>query len=174
MGRLDPCRKDDQRRAGLSFKGYIMAEPQNYKDNRDWGTTDYYFIDLILMLASSAKIDLGELVHPYYRDKDLNLPRARITINMISSLIKKTSGNLNVEEKKVLREVLDDLQKTYVDKTKEKVKAAGPSLLSPANLPARPLVPTPPQPKKDVKEWISLVQQEIAKKKQNPTNPPKS
>jgi hypothetical protein len=148
-----------------------MADPQHYKDNRDWGTTDYYFIDLIVMLASSAKIDLGELVHPYYKDKDLNLPRARITINMIGSLIKKTSGNLNVEEKKVLREVLDDLQKTYVDKTKEKAKAAG---AGQAPLISRPLVPTPLQPKKDVKEWISLVQQEIAKKKQNPpSTPPK-
>jgi len=145
-----------------------MAEPQNYKENRDWGTTDYYFIDLILMLASSAKIDLGELVHPYYKDKDLNLPRARVTINMIGSLIKKTSGNLNVEEKKVLREVLDDLQKTYVDKTKEKAKADS---IAAAKNPPRPLVPTPLQPKKDAKEWIAIVQQEIAKKKQNP--PPK-
>ena len=151
-----------------------MALTENYKDNREWGITDYYFIDLILMLASSAKIDLGELVHPYYRDKDVNLARARITINMISSLVKKTSGNLNAEEKKVLREVLEDLQKTYVDKTKEKAKASGPSLLSPNNMPSRPLVPTPPQPKKDVKEWISMVQQEIAKKKQNPNNPPKN
>jgi hypothetical protein len=146
-----------------------MADPQNYKDNRDWGTTDYYFIDLVLMLASSAKIDLGELVHPYYKDKDLNLPRARITINMIGSLIKKTTGNLNVEEKKVMREVLDDLQKTYVDKTKEKAKLAG---AGQSPLISRPLVPTPPQPKKDVKDWISMVQQEIAKKKQNP--PPKT
>src|SRR6476661_509489 len=107
-----------------------MALTENYKDNREWGVTDYYFIDLVVMLASSAKIDLGELVHPYYKDKDLNLARARITINMISSLIKKTSGNLNIEEKKVLREVMDDLQKTYVDKTKDRVKAGGPSLLS--------------------------------------------
>jgi len=153
-----------------------VAEPQNYKENRDWGTTDYYFIDLILMLASSAKIDLGELVHPYYHDKEINLPRARTSINMISSLVKKTGGNLNVEEKKVLREVLDDLQKTYVDKTKEKIKANGPSLVSPNNMAPRPLVPAPPpQPKRDVKEWISLVQQEIAKKKQNPpSSPPKS
>ena len=80
-----------------------MAEPQTYKDNKEWGITDYYFIDLIVMLASSAKIDLGELPHPYYKDKELNLARARITINMISSLIKKTSGNLNIEERKVLR-----------------------------------------------------------------------
>ena len=145
-----------------------MAEPQNYKDNREWGTTDFYFIDLVVMLASSAKMDLGELVHPYYKDKDLNLPRARMTINMIGSLIKKTSGNLNIEEKKVLREVLDDLQKTYVDKTKEKLRTA-PTGPAP---PPRPLVPAPAQPKKDVKEWISLVQQEIAKKKQNP--PPKA
>jgi len=163
MGRLDPRGPDDQRRKGLTEE--IMADPQNYKDNRDWGTTDYYFIDLVVMLASSAKIDLGELVHPYYKDKDLNLPRARITINMIGSLIKKTSGNLNVEEKKVLREVLDDLQKTYVEKTKDRAKAA---TAGQAPLVARPLVPAPVQPKKDVKDWISMVQQEIAKKKQNP------
>jgi Domain of unknown function (DUF1844) len=141
-----------------------MADYQNYKDNREWGITDYYFIDLVVMLASSVKIDLGELVHPYYKDKDVNLARARITINMIASLVKKTSGNLNVEEKKVLREVLDDLQKTYVDKTKERAKGAPAA----GSSPPRPLVPTPPQPKKDVKDWIALVQQEIAKKKQNP------
>lgn len=140
-----------------------MAEPQTYKDNKEWGITDYYFIDLIVMLASSAKIDLGELPHPYYKDKELNLARARITINMITSLIKKTSGNLNIEEKKVMREVLDDLQKTYVEKTRDKAK-------TPAVSPSRPLIPTPPGtnlPKTDVKDWIRMVQEEIAKKKQN-------
>jgi|SRR5579859_1214761 len=150
-----------------------MALTENYKDNKDWGVTDYYFIDLLLMLASSAKIDLGELVHPYYKDKDVNLARARMTINMLSSLVKKTSGNLNVEEKKVLREVLEDLQKTYVDKSKEKTGGAG-GFQIPSSGGSRPLVPSPPgTPKKDVKEWIHIVQQEIAKKKQNPpTNPP--
>lgn len=150
-------------------KGQIkdaMAEPQNYKDNKEWGVTDFYFIDLIVMLASSTKIDLGELPHPYYKDKELNLARARITINMITSLIKKTSGNLNIEEKKVMREVLDDLQKTYVEKTRDKAKNSP----APAT-PPRPLIPTPPGtnlPKTDVKEWIRMVQDEIAKKKQNP------
>lgn len=146
-----------------------MAEPQKYKDNKEWGVTDFYFIDLVVMLASSAKIDLGELPHPYYKDKELNLPRARITINMISSLIKKTSGNLNIDEKKVLREVLDDLQKAYVEKTRDKAK-----IPAPATAP-RPLVPTPPGtnvPKTDVKEWIRMVQDEISKKKQN--TPPKN
>jgi len=141
-----------------------MSVPPIYKSNKEWGLTDYYFIDLVLMLASSAKIDLGELVHPYYKHREVNLARARMTINMISSLIKKTAGNLNLEEKKVLREVLEDIQKTYVDKSKEKNKAdtvpttAGQS---------RPLFPQAPQ-KTSVKEWIHLVQEEIAKKKLNP------
>jgi hypothetical protein len=146
-----------------------MALTENYKDNKEWGITDYYFIDLIVMLASSAKIDLGELVHPYYKDKDINLARARITINMISSLIKKTAGNLNVEEKKVLREVMEDLQKTYVDKSKERAKTVGTP--QPSG-PLKPLIPSPlTTPKTDVKEWIHIVQQEIAKKKQNPPPP---
>lgn len=149
-----------------------MALTENYKDNRESGVTDYYFIDLIVMLASSAKIDLGELVHPYYKDKELNLARARITINMIGSLIKKTSGNLNLDEKKVLREVLDDLQKTYVEKTKERSKQAS---MEAAKNPPRPLVPNPvTAPKTDAKDWIRMVQDEIAKKKQGPSAPPKS
>ncbi len=145
-----------------------MAEPLQSKNNRDWGITDYYFIDLVVMLASSVKIDLGEIPHPYYKDKDLNLARARITINMITSLVKKTSGNLNIEEKKVLREVLEDLQKTYVDITRETARTASPS---PSKSPiSRPLIPTPPSASHgpDVKDWIHMVQQEIAKKKQTP------
>jgi hypothetical protein len=131
-----------------------------YKSNKDLGITDYYFIDLVMMLATSAKIDLGELVHPYYKDKSENLPRARTTINMIHSLVKKTASNLNNEEKKVLREVLDDLQNAYVDKAKLNKSNV------PEAAPARPLLPNPAQPKPNVKEWISMVQQEIAKKKQ--------
>jgi len=137
-----------------------------YKSNKDLGVTDYYFIDLVLMLASSAKIDLGELIHPYYKDKSENIPRARTTINMINSLVKKSAGNLNNEEKKVLREVLDDLQNTYVDKAKlNKGANAPPTPAKPA--PPRPLLPSQPSAAKgNVKDWISMVQQEIAKKKQ--------
>jgi hypothetical protein len=149
-----------------------MAEPLQSKNNRDWGITDYYFIDLVVMLASSVKIDLGEIPHPYYKDKDLNLARARITINMITSLVKKTSGNLNIEEKKVLREVLEDLQKAYVDITRETARTASPN---PSKNPvSRPLIPNPPSASHgppDVKDWIHMVQQEIAKKKQSPPSP---
>ena len=148
-----------------------MTNINPYKSNRDLGITDYYFIDLVLMLASSVKIDVGELVHPYYKDKEANLPRARTTINMINSLIKKTAGNLNTEEKKVLREVLDNLQTTYVEKAKLNKGRPTVSLSAPSSaVPAapRPLVPQPPAGKPNVKEWIALVQQEIAKKKQQP------
>lgn len=143
-----------------------MANPPGSKSKKDWGLTDYYFIDLVVMLASSARIDLGDLVHPYYKDKTENLPRARTTINMLVSLAKKTMGNLNVEERKVLREVLDDLQKTYVEKAnlgrpREAKPGAGGGEV-------RPLVPSTAIPRPDVKEWIRLAQQEIARRKQNP------
>lgn len=123
-------------------------------------------MDLVLMLASSAKIDLGELTHPYYHDKVVSMPQARTTINMISALVKKTAGNLDLDEKKVLREVLEDLQKTYVEKMRERTKEEA------ANPAARPPIPAPLKVKGDVKEWISLVQQEMAKKKQAPPPQP--
>jgi hypothetical protein len=139
-----------------------MSEPMSSREKKDWGVTDYYFIDLILMLASSAQIDLGQLVHPYYKDKEVNLPRARTTINMISSLVKKTTGNLNLEEKKVLRQVLEDLQAAYVDKMKIDKSAA----LIKSTAAPRPLIPAPATtPKPNVKEWIEKVRQEIAEKK---------
>jgi hypothetical protein len=142
-----------------------MPDPLSARDKKDWGITDYYFIDLILMLASSAQIDLGQLVHPYYKDKEVNLPRARTTINMISSLVKKTSGNLNVEEKKVLRQVLEDLQGAYVDKIKVDKSAA----LIKTGSASRPLIPTPQtSPKPNVKEWLEKVRQEMLEKKQGP------
>jgi len=143
-----------------------MAESHTSREKKDWGITDYYFIDLALMLASSAQIDLGQLVHPYYKDKETNLPRARMTINMISSLVKKTAGNLNIEEKKVLRQVLEDLQAAYVDKIKiDKTAALIKTVANP-----RPLVPAPSgTPKPNVKEWIEMVRKELVDKKQSNT-----
>ena len=146
-----------------------MAEFNSSRDKKDWGLTDYYFIDLVLMLASSAQIDLGQLVHPYYKDKEVNLPRARTTINMISSLVKKTSGNLNVEEKKVLRQVLEDLQGAYVDKMKTDKTAA----LIKTAAPSRPLVTAPITTQRpNVKEWIEMVRKEKIDKKQPPNKKP--
>ena len=58
--------------------------------------------------------------------------------------------------------MLDDLQGTYVDKAKLN-KGAAPAKPEPA----RPLLPgQPAAPKGNVKDWISMVQQDIAKKKQ--------
>lgn len=136
-----------------------MKEASSKK--KDWGLTDYYFIDLVVMLASSVRIDLGDLVHPYYKEKTVNLPRARTTLNMLVSLAKKTSGNLNVEERKVLREVLDDLQKAYVEKSKLG-KTSSDSTAAP-----HALFPHSAGPKPDVKEWIRLAKEEIARRRQN-------
>lgn len=136
-----------------------MREASSQK--KDWGLTDYYFIDLVVMLASSVRIDLGDLTHPYYKEKTVNLPRARTTLNMLVSLAKKTGGNLNVEERKVLREVLDDLQKAYVEKAKLG-KTSSDSTTAP-----NVFFPHSAGPKPDVKEWIRLAKEEIARRRQN-------
>jgi hypothetical protein len=92
------------------------SENNDSMDSSD--SQDYYLIDLILMIASSAQMDLGELSNPFLKTKEINLPRARTSINMLVALAQKTKDNLNSEEQKVLKTTLETLQKLYVTKSK--------------------------------------------------------
>ena len=86
-----------------------MAE--NNEDNVD-------FLNLLLMLAQTASMDLGETPRFTSGKKTQNLPHARSMINMIKAVSDKTKGKLTPGETKVLFRVLGDLQAKYV-------KAAG-------------------------------------------------
>ncbi len=54
------------------------------------------FLNLVLLLAGTANIELGFEGKSGYR-KDKDLPRARQLINMLAALEKRTHGRLNAE-----------------------------------------------------------------------------
>jgi hypothetical protein len=81
------------------------------------GAEDLDFIDLVLMLGTTANMELGEK-GPKGAQKEADLPRARKLINMLMAIKRKTEERRTPQEDEVLRKVVSDLQAKYV-------KAAG-------------------------------------------------
>jgi|SRR5208283_936104 len=77
-------------------------------------TDNLDFINLVLLLAQTASMSLGETPRFISGKKTQNLPHARQVINMIKVLQEKTKGHLTAGETKLLFRVLGDLQQKYV------------------------------------------------------------
>jgi len=77
-------------------------------------TNKALFVNLVMMLTSSAMQQLGKLVDPMTNKTEINLEGARISIDMLSMLREKSSGNLDNEEEQLLNDSLASLQMNYV------------------------------------------------------------
>jgi len=73
---------------------------------------------LVLQLATSATIFLGEIALPSTGEKEVNLAGARHYIDLLGILAEKTSGKLDREEERLLNSILTDLRLKYVEKHK--------------------------------------------------------
>ena len=72
------------------------------------------FPTFIVSLNASALLHLGAIEDPTTGQKTKNLPMAKQTIDLLSMLEEKTTGNLNSEEKNLLKNILYDLRLMYV------------------------------------------------------------
>ena len=77
------------------------------------------FSTFIMTLTSSAFYHLGDMPDPSTGKKEVNLPAVQQTIDMLIMLREKTKGNLKEDEKKLLEQLVYELQVKYVAKTKE-------------------------------------------------------
>ena len=77
------------------------------------------FSTFIMSLTSSAFYHLGDMPDPSTGKKEVNLPAVQQTIDMLIMLRQKTKGNLKEDEKKLLEQLVYELQVKYVAKTKE-------------------------------------------------------
>jgi hypothetical protein len=69
----------------------------------------------ILSLAHSAWVHLGDAPNPADGQREMNLPMARQTIDLLAMLQDKTRGNLDGDEERVLAQALYDLRTRYVE-----------------------------------------------------------
>ncbi len=80
------------------------------------------FSTFILSLNASALIHLGEIPDPSSKERSLNIPAAKHTIDILGILKDKTKGNLTEEEDKLLDDVLFNLRMKYVTSVKTEGK----------------------------------------------------
>ena len=77
------------------------------------------FLNLIMMLSSSAMQQLGKLVNPLTNKAEVHLEGAQVTIDMLDMIQEKTSGNLDKDEARMLTDILATLQMNYVEVSRE-------------------------------------------------------
>jgi hypothetical protein len=72
------------------------------------------FSTFVISLNASALLHLGAIEDPTTGKKDKDLPMAKQTIDILSMLKDKTSGNLSNDEENLLKSILYDLRMIYV------------------------------------------------------------
>ena len=93
-----------------------MAEVQ--KDTVGSREDTLRFLDVVALFGQQAMISLGKLVNPMTGKAEKNLPAARLFIDTLEMLERKTQGNLNSDESKVLKATLTDLRLMFVEESK--------------------------------------------------------
>jgi hypothetical protein len=88
---------------------------------------DGYLFRLIATFEAAAMQQLGKIAHPITGDVEVDLAGARDSIEMLVAIQRKTDGNLNQDEKRLLEHVLYQLRMNYVDVSSDhKEEAAAP------------------------------------------------
>ena len=103
---------DDQETKGQEEQTGSSKEKETESFQIDFST-------FIMSLTSSAFYHLGDMPDPSTGKKEVNLPAVQQTIDMLIMLREKTKGNLKEDEKKLLEQLVYELQVKYVAKTKE-------------------------------------------------------
>jgi hypothetical protein len=76
---------------------------------------DGYLFRLIATFEAAAMQQLGKIAHPVTGDVEVSLEGARDSIEMLAMVQRKTEGNLNEDEGRLLQHVLYQLRMNYVD-----------------------------------------------------------
>lgn len=73
------------------------------------------FMELVIMLSSSAMQQLGKIINPLTGKTEVNLAAAQATIDMVEMIESKTRGNLDRDETRLLANTLTSLRMNYVE-----------------------------------------------------------
>ena len=102
---------DEEKRAEKDETG---EEPQSETQEPPPQFPEINFPTFVASLNASALLHLGAIEDPSSGQKNKNLPMAKQTIDILSMLQEKTSGNLSKEEADMLKNILYDLRMMYV------------------------------------------------------------
>lgn len=94
----------------------------NGSNNNDKARETYLFQHLVVMFQTLALQQMGKLTSPITGKVERDLHQAKITVDMLGMIQKKTEGNLEENEKKILDTVMMELQMNYIDETARAAK----------------------------------------------------
>jgi len=94
---------------------FVMQE----EDESSAAAPPIEFNTLVLGLASTALIHLGETPHPETQKSEPNLVLARQSMDLLGVLREKTRGNLTPAEEKFFDSLLADLRLRFVQASKK-------------------------------------------------------
>jgi len=92
----------------------VSEEPTAETQEPPFQFPEINFPTFVASLNASALLNLGAIEDPSSGEKNKNLPMAKQTIDILSMLQEKTSGNLSKEEEDMLKNILYDLRIMYV------------------------------------------------------------
>jgi hypothetical protein len=108
-----------------------MPPPEvNMADERDGTSTgiDGQFFRIVATFEAAAMQQLGKIASPLTGDVEIDLGGVRDSIDMLDMLRRKTEGNLNEDEKRLIDHVLYQLRMNFLEVSKEEqAKAAAPN-----------------------------------------------
>ena len=93
---------------------------------------DLQFFQIVISLHAGAMQQMGKVASQLTGSIERDMPQAQSSIDMLTMLQRKTEGNLNDDEKKLLEHVLFELRMNFVEESKkgespeEKPDAEGP------------------------------------------------
>lgn len=109
--------EDTTSKTTSSTESEVGPEPEE-NDRRESSEEQIDFASFILSLATTALAHLGEVTDPATGEKTENLPAAKQMIDILSILEKKTKGNLEPDEERLLESLLYELRMKYLNKAK--------------------------------------------------------
>lgn len=84
------------------------------------------FLDMVGLFSSQAMMALGKVMNPTTNKAEKNLPVARLFIDVLEMLERKTQGNLTPDETKILKSTLTDLRLMFVEESKAPAERESP------------------------------------------------
>lgn len=79
------------------------------------GLPSVTFSNFVISLASTAMVHLGKTPDPSTGARELDLPMARHTIDVLGLIEEKTRGNLDDDEQKLVDSLLYELRSSFVE-----------------------------------------------------------
>ncbi len=105
------------KRTDTSEEKAVKKEPEEKPPKEETSYSplpEVNFSSLILSLSSTAFLHLGEIPDPSTGKKTKDLALAKHVIDTIGMLKEKTAGNLTMEEKQLIENILTELRLRYV------------------------------------------------------------